>query len=504
MIKIDPMYNLANTILDDKELIVFLGASASQDGSRGGKSFPGFDTLIDEIISDFGFAPLTNKKRFSNFWEVIEKWEREKNLAARVSKYLDGEPGAAHHYLAALSIALFNTCNALLYLTTNFDDLMKKAFRDLERNSVRKYNTKDISVRPHIIGSEFQEIAINVEGHLKNGCPVILKLFGDLNSQSPIFRKEDMVFEPIVEEKLIEWMKKPMIFIGFSFSDKIIEQLLITARGNFPIFLVNPIKKLPAFTKNMDRIIHIQKTFSQFILDLFKILKEKHPAIIEKAENILSSLQIPIPLFPEKIIKTPEPSSVSTIKKKTVETILILSANPSETSPLRFDKEIREIEEGLQRAKLRDHYKIIPKLALRFKDLRRALLDYKPQIVHFIGHGSKDGLTIEDEQENSVLLSAEVLSELFKLCAEHVECVMLMACYSVVQATAISEHINYVIGMWDKIPDKAAIEFSMGFYDALGAGRSVEDAFEFGRTSIMQEFPNSIVHFVPSIKRRPI
>ena len=87
---------------------------------------------------------------------------------------------------------------------------------------------------------------------------------------------------------------------------------------------------------------------------------------------------------------------------KSTKKILILSANPIDTKRLRFDEEIREIEEGILRAKHRDQFEIKSKLAVRFQDLRRALLDYKPQIVHFIGHGDKEGLKVEDKQGNAV------------------------------------------------------------------------------------------------------
>ncbi|NES00204.1 MAG: hypothetical protein F6J86_41490, partial [Symploca sp. SIO1B1] len=39
-------------------------------------------------------------------------------------------------------------------------------------------------------------------------------------------------------------------------------------------------------------------------------------------------------------------------------------------------------------------------------------------------------------------------------------------------------------GMSQPIEDNAAIEFTVGFYNALGAGRSYQDAFEFGCNSI--------------------
>ncbi len=64
------------------------------------------------------------------------------------------------------------------------------------------------------------------------------------------------------------------------------------------------------------------------------------------------------------------------------------------------------------------------------------------------------------------------------LFAEHVECVVLNACFSEIQANAIAAHIGYVIGMSEGITDEAAIQFATAFYDALGADKTVEFAFE--------------------------
>ena len=65
--------------------------------------------------------------------------------------------------------------------------------------------------------------------------------------------------------------------------------------------------------------------------------------------------------------------------------ILILAANPQNTGTLRLDAEVREIQEGLQRSAGRDRFKVIAKWAVRTDDLRRALLEYEPHIVHFAG-----------------------------------------------------------------------------------------------------------------------
>ncbi len=181
--------------------------------------------------------------------------------------------------------------------------------------------------------------------------------------------------------------------------------------------------------------------------------------------------------------------------------ILILAANPKDTSRLRLDEEVREIEDGLQRSKYRDHFTIQSKWAIRLRDLRRTMLDHKPQIVHFCGHGKGDaGLIIEEETGQSHSVSAEVLADFFKLFADTTQCVLLNACYSEVQAEAIAGHIDYVIGMNQAIGDKGALEFAIAFYDALGAGKSIPFAYEIGRNAI--QMAGSQEHLAPVLIRR--
>jgi len=187
-------------------------------------------------------------------------------------------------------------------------------------------------------------------------------------------------------------------------------------------------------------------------------------------------------------------------KMETVKEILILASNPKTTPKFRLDEEVREIQEGLQRSKHRSQFQIQSRWAIRLRDLRRALLDVEPQIVHFTGHGKEDGLLVEDELGMAVRISTKALKGLFELCASHVECVILSACYSAPQAAVISKHIHYVIGMKKEIKDKAAIEFAVGFYDAIGAGKPFEEAFEFGCNAI--QLYNLPDHLVPVLKKK--
>ncbi|MCT7964077.1 CHAT domain-containing protein [Laspinema sp. D1] len=185
-----------------------------------------------------------------------------------------------------------------------------------------------------------------------------------------------------------------------------------------------------------------------------------------------------------------------------MKTILILSVNPPGTTRLRLDREVREIQATLKRSKYRDSFQIVTEGAVRVDDLRRALLDHKPAIVHFSGHGvGSEGLVLENDAGQTQLVSSESLANLFKLFQTQVECVLLNACYSDIQAQVIHQYIDYLIGMNCPIGDEAAIKFSIGFYDALGAGEPYERCFEIGCASITLEgIPEAET---PKLKARP-
>lgn len=183
--------------------------------------------------------------------------------------------------------------------------------------------------------------------------------------------------------------------------------------------------------------------------------------------------------------------------------ILVLAANPKDTSRLRLDQEVREISYGLQRAQRRDEFILEKQWASRPIDVRRAMLDHTPNIVHFCGHGEgEDGIALEDELGYTKLVQAGALAGLFELFSDSVECVLMNACYSSIQSRAISKHIEYVIGVEKEIGDASAIEFAVAFYDALGAGKSFEFAFRFGRNAI--QMLNGLENAMPKLIKKEV
>lgn len=189
------------------------------------------------------------------------------------------------------------------------------------------------------------------------------------------------------------------------------------------------------------------------------------------------------------------------VKSKT-NSILFLAADPTNASRLRLGEEFREIQEKLKLAQLRDQFKLeLPSLSVRPADIAQALLDSQPQIVHFSGHGTSNGaLCFENQIGEIQLVQPDALAALFEQFANQVTCVLLNACYAEVQAKAIAEHIEYVIGMNKAISDKAAIAFAIGFYQALGAGRTVEGAYKLGCVQIgLQGIPE---HLTPVLIKK--
>jgi CheY-like chemotaxis protein len=187
-----------------------------------------------------------------------------------------------------------------------------------------------------------------------------------------------------------------------------------------------------------------------------------------------------------------------------VNSILFVSADPTDAARLRLGKEFRAIEEQLNLANLRDRFKLeLPQLSVRATDISRALLNKQPQIVHFSGHGTSDGaLCFENEIGESHFVHPDSLAALFEQFSDQVNCVLLNACYSDIQAKAIVEHIRHVIGMNKAIGDEAAIAFSVGFYQALGAGCTIEESYKLGCVQIRLQ--GIAEHLTPVLLKKEI
>ena len=168
--------------------------------------------------------------------------------------------------------------------------------------------------------------------------------------------------------------------------------------------------------------------------------------------------------------------------------ILFLAANPATTKPLQLDEEIREITAKIRAAEYRDSLELISQWAVRPDDLLQALLEHKPHIVHFSGHGSPAAeIILQDQNDLPQPVSKEALVHLFRTLKDNVRLVLFNACSTRPQAEAIAQTIDCIVGMNQPIGDDAAIVFAASFYRAIGFGRTVQEAFDLAKVALLLE-----------------
>jgi hypothetical protein len=187
--------------------------------------------------------------------------------------------------------------------------------------------------------------------------------------------------------------------------------------------------------------------------------------------------------FFEEFVKRETTKGFFITKKKEQEKvrILFLAANPEDRVKLNLDEEARSIETALKEAGVGGKVELVTKWAVRPDDLLVHLLEQKPQIVHFSGHGSdKQELLLVGEDKVATPVTTKAIEFLFRALSENVRMVVFNACFSEPQAMAVTKHLGCAIGMRGEIGEAAARTYAVALYRALGFGESVERAHEQG------------------------
>lgn len=167
--------------------------------------------------------------------------------------------------------------------------------------------------------------------------------------------------------------------------------------------------------------------------------------------------------------------------------ILFLGANPQGTRSLRVDEEIREIQHVIMQGRERDNIQVETRWAIRPRDITQALIDTRPHLVHFAGHGGGEEESFAGESDSGFVhvIPVDGLVRAFKALGRDVRCVIVNACRTERLAQALATVIPHVIGMRQPVGDQSAIRFSIGFYQALAGGEPVETAFDVGVAQLM-------------------
>lgn len=172
--------------------------------------------------------------------------------------------------------------------------------------------------------------------------------------------------------------------------------------------------------------------------------------------------------------------------------ILVFAANPLKTDKLALDAEHR-----LLRNKMRDNSdvgncELLVEWAARLKDLKERLKSHKPHVVHFAGHGTEDGICLEDDKGECSPVTKAQLADLFSSSSEHLRLVVLNACYSARQAEAISQSVDYVVGTKCAVADDVAVRFAAHFYEGLATGKTVREAHYMSQVELASDRKSQI------------
>ncbi|KAM3116323.1 CHAT domain-containing protein [Phormidesmis sp. 146-33] len=215
----------------------------------------------------------------------------------------------------------------------------------------------------------------------------------------------------------------------------------------------------------------------------------------EMLRNLISSL------LKELSVSTSSATLAIAVRK-----ILVLAASPKDQSKLNLEREVKEIDLALRLGSDREQFTLDQRWGATPGELQDVLLTLKPDIVHFCGHGAvEQGLVLQNENQQAQLVSTTALVKLLELVTKHskpISCIVLNACYSKAQADAMSPFIDYIVGMNKEIGDKAAINFTKGFYRSLSNGLPYNAAFDFGCNAIdLEQIPE---HLTPILQGKAI
>jgi nucleoid-associated protein YgaU len=172
--------------------------------------------------------------------------------------------------------------------------------------------------------------------------------------------------------------------------------------------------------------------------------------------------------------------------------VLIAYAAPGGLAPLRIGEELARLDEALMPLTKRGLIGITRLEHATLERLDEALLNIRPHVLHFIGHGDFNGgdglLLLESDAPDGAPdpLTGRRLGVLLRNHLANLRLVFLNSCmgaavspvdpFGGIAQTLIRRGVPAVIAMQFAIPDKAAVELSRHFYRYLAAGQPVDAA----------------------------
>jgi hypothetical protein len=159
--------------------------------------------------------------------------------------------------------------------------------------------------------------------------------------------------------------------------------------------------------------------------------------------------------------------------------IALLVTNPERRASLQTGVEARDIEAALKASGNWDQIDLKIFLAPTLVNLLDALNQFKPNVLHFSGHGGGGALLFDNERagaDGGTVLNFEMVGRVMQATAFRPDLLVLAACDTVSGADVFLSSVPAVVAMDDEIDDDAACDFSAQFYRSLASGASITNA----------------------------
>jgi tetratricopeptide (TPR) repeat protein len=164
-----------------------------------------------------------------------------------------------------------------------------------------------------------------------------------------------------------------------------------------------------------------------------------------------------------------------------VKNILLLSANPENTTTSRKRTGIKEIRDALKRANHGQLLDVQERLETSAVDISQSLSEIEPFIVNISGcEDGIEGLILDGIHNENVLFDKKetLIADLFQNHSNNIKCIVLNSCYSEKQAKEIIRHIEFIIGISQNLEDKVVVDFLTEFYYQLGSKRTIINSYD--------------------------
>ena len=159
--------------------------------------------------------------------------------------------------------------------------------------------------------------------------------------------------------------------------------------------------------------------------------------------------------------------------------MVLASANPRDQRWLNVGGELRSLRGELRSSSNQSALSIRDCSSATIDSLHREMLEFRPHILHFSGHGEQSATIFQDDEGYAHQVPAQAFLDLLEATDEaSLDLVFLNSCESSEQAKSLTRFVDCAIGMTEKIDDQVAGELSRVFYCALAAGRTIQNAYD--------------------------